>query len=129
MESNEGPPLLGAGQQLRFQRPLVDGDAWAHRGAQANFLQIYTLGCSRLIAQPGTPARVAGWRERGLRYMTVQIFDCDGMTSALERAGVEIGMAPKTVGQVRYSFIRDPDGNWIELSERASLTGKPVPTG
>jgi hypothetical protein len=27
---------------------------------------------------------------------------------------------------VRYSFVRDPDGNWIELSERASLTGRPV---
>lgn len=88
-----------------------------------------TLGRSRIIAEPGAPARVDGWRERGLRYMTVQIFDCDGLTAALERAGVEIGMAPKTVGQVRYSFIRDPDGNWIELSERASLTGKPVPTG
>ena len=87
------------------------------------------LGRSRIIAEPGAPARVDGWRERGLRYMTVQIFDCDGLTAALERAGVEIGMAPKTVGQVRYSFIRDPDGNWIELSERASLTGKPVPTG
>ena len=98
-------------------------------GLSPDGMNTLTLGCSRLIAQPGTPARVAGWRERGLRYMTVQIFDCDGMTSALERAGVEIGMAPKTVGQVRYSFIRDPDGNWIELSERASLTGKPVPTG
>jgi lactoylglutathione lyase len=30
---------------------------------------------------------------------------------------------------VRYSFVRDPDGNWIELSERASLTGKPVAAG
>ena len=98
-------------------------------GFSPDGMDTLTLGRSRLIAQPGTPARVDGWRERGLRYMTVQIFDCDGMTSALERAGVEIGMAPKTVGQVRYSFIRDPDGNWIELSERASLTGKPVPTG
>jgi len=26
----------------------------------------------------------------------------------------------------RISFITDPDGNWIELSQRASLTG-PLP--
>ena len=87
------------------------------------------LGRSRIIAEPGAPTRVDGWRERGLRYMTVQIFNCDSLTAALERSGVEIGMAPKTVGQVRYSFIRDPDGNWVELSERASLTGKTVPAG
>ena len=24
---------------------------------------------------------------------------------------------------VRYSFVRDPDGNFIELSQRASLVG------
>jgi lactoylglutathione lyase len=33
-------------------------------------------------------------------------------------------MAPVTLGTTaRISFIRDPDGNWIELSQRASLTG------
>ena len=56
----------------------------------------------------------------------MQIFDCDGLTAALEREGVKVGQPPKTVGQVRYSFIRDADGNWIELSERASLTGKVI---
>jgi hypothetical protein len=31
------------------------------------------------------------------------------------------------LGDTAYiSFIRDPDGNWIELSQRASLTG-PLP--
>ena len=58
--------------------------------------------------------------------MTLQIFDCDGLTAALEAQGVEVGQPPRTIGEVRYSFVRDPDGNWIELSERASLTGKPV---
>ena len=29
-----------------------------------------------------------------------------------------------TLGKTaRISFVRDPDGNWIELSQRASLTG------
>jgi predicted enzyme related to lactoylglutathione lyase len=78
------------------------------------------------VAEIGDPPRIEGWREKGLRYMTVQIFDCDEVTAAMERAGVEIGMSPRTIGQVRYSFARDPDGNWIELSERASLTGKPI---
>jgi hypothetical protein len=34
-----------------------------------------------------------------------------------------------TLGTVaRISFIRDPDGNFIEVSQRASLTGS-LPTG
>jgi lactoylglutathione lyase len=29
-----------------------------------------------------------------------------------------------TLGEVaRISFVLDPDGNWIEMSQRASLTG------
>lgn len=86
----------------------------------------FLLGRSRIVASAGAPPRIDGWREKGLRYMTVQIFDCDQITAAMERAGAEVGMPPRTIGQVRYSFVRDPVGNWIELSERASLTGKPV---
>jgi len=38
--------------------------------------------------------------------------------------GVWEGAPPATLGTVaRICFIRDPDGNWIEISQRASLTG------
>jgi hypothetical protein len=41
--------------------------------------------------------------------------------------GVWEGAAPVTLGTVaRISFIRDPDGDFIEISQRASLTG-PIP--
>jgi len=46
----------------------------------------------------------------------------------VERGGRE-GRPPITLGKIaRVSFVRDPDGNWIELSQRASLTG-PLPPG
>ncbi|MEQ9125604.1 MAG: VOC family protein, partial [Alphaproteobacteria bacterium] len=86
----------------------------------------YRLGVCRIAAMEGPPPVRAGWRERGLRYMTVQIYDCDAATAALEARGVEVGLPPRTIGQVRFSFVRDPDGAWVELSERASLTGRPV---
>jgi catechol 2,3-dioxygenase-like lactoylglutathione lyase family enzyme len=61
---------------------------------------------------------------RGYRYFTIQIRDVDVEHRAvLERGGRE-GRPPVTLGTVaRVSFVRDPDGNWIELSQRASLTG------
>jgi lactoylglutathione lyase len=66
---------------------------------------------------------------RGYRYFTIQIRDVDREhRGVLERGGRE-GRPPITLGTVaRVSFVRDPDGNWIELSQRASLTG-PLPPG
>ncbi|MEP3247550.1 MAG: VOC family protein [Sneathiella sp.] len=61
---------------------------------------------------------------QGYRYMTAQIFKADAEHAHVMAEGGSEGMAPKTLGTtVRYSFIRDFDGNWIELSQRATLTG------
>jgi lactoylglutathione lyase len=63
-------------------------------------------------------------RAKGLRYFTVQVVDLDREHATLLERGAVEGMAPITLGEIaRISFIRDPDGNWIELSQRASLTG------
>ncbi len=66
---------------------------------------------------------------RGYRYFTIQIRDVDAEHRAVLNRGGREGRAPVTLGTVaRVSFVRDPDGNWIELSQRASLTG-PLPPG
>ncbi|SDU16506.1 VOC family protein [Halopseudomonas salegens] len=63
----------------------------------------------------------------GLRYLTLQVFDCDAAHAAALAAGASNGRDPVTLGSTaRIAFIRDPDGTWIELSERASVTGKAV---
>ena len=61
---------------------------------------------------------------QGFRYITIQVTDTDGVHAhALKHGGIE-GRAPLTLGDVaRISFVRDPDGNWIEISQRKSLTG------
>lgn len=64
-------------------------------------------------------------RGPGYRYLTVQVWDVDAEhAGVLERGGTE-GAPPRTLGQTaRISFVRDPDGNWLEISQRASLTGE-----
>tara|TARA_R110002096_G_scaffold29704_2_gene89369 strand:- start:7627 stop:8310 length:684 start_codon:yes stop_codon:yes gene_type:complete len=58
------------------------------------------------------------------RYLTVQIFDADEACNAIVARGGRLGRAPVSHGDVaRYGFVCDPDGNWIEISARASLTG------
>lgn len=88
----------------------------------------FRLGTS-LIALEEDPAQPeTGERSRlGFRYITVQIRDLNRVHPALLELGVSEGLAPVRLGDTAYiSFVRDPDGNWIEMSQRASLTG-PLP--
>ena len=67
---------------------------------------------------------IGSMRAVGFRYCTVQVKNCDAEHQRFLSMGVWEGAAPLTLGKVaRISFIRDPDGNWIEISQRASLTG------
>jgi catechol 2,3-dioxygenase-like lactoylglutathione lyase family enzyme len=64
----------------------------------------------------------------GWRYLSLQIFDTAAVYDDAVLRGARVGRPPKTLGTVaRYAFVRDPDGNWIELSQRASLTGPITP--
>lgn len=66
----------------------------------------------------------ARMRAPGYRYLTVQVWDVDAAYADAVERGALPGHPPMTLGQVaRIAFIRDPDGNWIEISQRASLTG------
>lgn len=69
--------------------------------------------------QPDPVMEGLGWR-----YITIQIRNADEEHARILARGGREGRAPATLGKVaRISFIRDPDGNWIEMSQRASLTG------
>jgi len=71
--------------------------------------------------------RTGPLRNRGFRYLTVQIRDLDAEHAALLARGFEEGTAPVRLGDVAYiSFVRSRDGDWLELSQRRSLTG-PLP--
>lgn len=75
-----------------------------------------------------SPAEVmTSMRGVGIRYITIQVRDCSATFKHAIANGAWEGSAPMTLGDVaRICFIRDPDGNWIEISQRASLTG-PLP--
>ena len=60
----------------------------------------------------------------GWRYITFQVFRVDAEHARVLAAGGREAMPPTTLGTTaRISMVRDPDGNWIELSQRASLVG------
>lgn len=77
-----------------------------------------------LLEQDETAASDASMTGPGWRYVTFQVFRVDEVHAhVLERGGRE-ALAPLTLGETaRISMVRDPDGNWIELSQRASIVG------
>ncbi len=87
-----------------------------------------SLGAARLRASGiGPVARSPDWRGPGLRYITLQVTDARAAWAQALANGAE-GAAPlRDLGElVRFAFIRDPDGNFIELSERTTFTGRPL---
>ena len=91
---------------------------WSRRAA-------FRLGDSLLLLAEDSAATLDPVRQAtGWRYITLQIADIDTVHDELQRKGVREGLAPITLGDVaRISMILDPDGNWIELSRRASVVG------
>ncbi len=77
-----------------------------------------------VVAERGRVERSAEWRGPGYRYMTVQVWDCLAEYDGILARGGTSGGAPRVLGDtVRFAFVCDPDGNHIEISQRASLTG------
>lgn len=55
----------------------------------------------------------------GIRYVTIQVTNCDAAFASLTAGGASVAVSPATFGNVaRVAFVRDPDGNFIELAQR-----------
>ncbi len=77
-----------------------------------------------LLDQADDAPADAGIDGYGWRYITFQIRKVDAEYAFALAHGAREGTAPTTLGQTaRVAMIRDPDGNWIELSQRASIVG------
>jgi predicted enzyme related to lactoylglutathione lyase len=86
----------------------------------------YRCGDSLIVVaeQGKVDHRGEQWRGPGFRYTTVQVWDCIAEYEGILARGGTSGGAPRVLGEtVRYAFVCDPDGNHIEISQRASLTG------
>lgn len=116
-------------RQLRLS--LVVTDLERHRDFYGRILGLpeqqrglFDAGISQLELSEGSAAEDPVQRARGYRYITLQVFDVKRVHAGILAAGGREGMAPVKLGDVAHiSFVRDPDGNWIEISQRKSITG------
>jgi lactoylglutathione lyase len=81
-----------------------------------------------LIEQSDDAPQDAPFDGKGWRYLTLQVFAVDSDHAHAIAHGGREALAPRTLGTVaRISMVMDAGGNWIELSQRASITGSLAP--
>jgi len=84
----------------------------------------FLCGDSQIRLEQGDATPDPAQTARGYRYLTVQVFDVVGVHARVLARGGQEGRPPMRLGDVAFiSFVRDPDGNWLEISQRKSLTG------
>ena len=86
----------------------------------------FRAGESLIIVEESPDAPTPGERRggKGWGYITFQIFKVDAEHAFVLAHGGREGLAPVTLGETaRISMVLDPDGNRIELSQRASIVG------
>jgi predicted enzyme related to lactoylglutathione lyase len=114
---------------------LAVRDLGAHRRFYAGALGLQEMAYARgaafragetviiLEEQRDTPVN-PGFEGKGWRYITFQVFKVDDVHAGILAAGGVEALAPTTLGTTaRISMVLDPDGNWIELSQRNSIVG------
>ena len=90
----------------------------------------FRAGESLLVVEESADAPQPGVRPggRGWGYVTFQIFKVDAEHAFVLTHGGREAVAPVTLGTTaRISMVLDPDGNRIELSQRASIVGSLAP--
>ncbi|MAE94925.1 MAG: VOC family protein [Planctomycetota bacterium] len=123
------PPGTEGIDQIGVRMAVRNADAFEHWfGEVLGLARInggYACGRTRLFFEE-SPDAVAGTEIRGpgFRYLTIQVQSCDEEHAGILARGGREGAPPRTHGEIaRYSMVTDPDGNWLEISQRASLTG------
>ncbi|HEU0151269.1 MAG TPA: VOC family protein [Bradyrhizobium sp.] len=113
---------LGVRDVEAHRRFYTEGLGLPQGPATADGASTFLAGDTVLIVAPAVDApHDAAFQGRGWRYITFQVFEVDREHAHVLAHGGREARAPVTTA--RISMVRDPDGNWIELSQRASLTG------
>ena len=124
------PPGSEGVQQIGVRIAVRDLDAHRRFYGEALGLPEERPGAFRagesliLLEETADAPADAEMRGPGWRYITFQVLKVDDEHAAVLAMGGREALAPVTLGTTaRISMVRDPDGNWIELSQRASIVG------
>ncbi len=111
---------------LEFYRDTLGlAYAGARPALEGRTLHVFALGSAtvKLLevagSPPGRAPRVPYADAAGIRWLTLDVVDLDGILQRCRRAGARFQLEPVDVrAGIRVAIVEDPDGNAIELVER-----------
>lgn len=112
---------LGLAYEGRIDFPFPGGNQ--DLGIPAGFQ--HRLRCGPIVlklicveAEPEPGAAGGAYAATGFRFVTLLVKEFDAALDRLRAAGapLPLGVRPFIDG-VRFAFVADPDGNWVELTE------------
>ncbi|HEX7242705.1 MAG TPA: GNAT family N-acetyltransferase [Longimicrobiaceae bacterium] len=101
-----------------YVRDLDRAAPWYERLFGRTFDRVPMPSCREWDTTPGATVQVISKEERaGETAVALVVEELDGVLAALRAGGIEAGAVEEVPGFVRYSLVRDPDGNEVTLVE------------
>ena len=122
-----GIVVSDAEQSLRFYRDFLGMEFLSEKNTELGHL--WFLRCGRttvellqFVTPPDAQETTDATKALGYRFLMLQVRDIDGLVEACAAAGYGVPIPLSTVGDLRFAFVADPDGNWIELLDADPTT-------
>lgn len=114
-------------KMLDFYRDFLGLEHARTTEVEALGLRIHMLRVGKsflkLVEVSSTPAEAnppGGLRDAtGLRYITINVASIDEAIEGVDAAGGRLAEPVNELGPIRLAFVEDPEGNTLELIERA----------
>lgn len=122
-----GIVISDADRSLSFYRDLLGMEQVTDKNTELG--HAWFLRCGRTVLEllqfddpPEATGSTGATSAFGYRFLMLRVGDMDGVVAACAAAGYAVPIPVSRVGDLRYAFVADPDGNWIELLDADPTT-------
>ncbi len=122
-----GIVVSDADRSLQFYRDLLGMELLSDKNTELG--HAWFLRCGRTTIEllqfdipPESTGLTDATRAFGYRFLMLRTSEIEEAVEACAAAGYAVPIPVSRVGDLRYAFIADPDGNWIELLDADPTT-------
>ena len=122
-----GIVVSDAERSLTFYRDVLGMESVNDKNSELG--HVWFLRCGRTTLEllqfdipPESTGPTDATKAFGYRFLMLRVSDIEAAVDACASAGYAVPIPVSRVGDLRYAFVADPDGNWIELLDADPTT-------